>query len=86
MGPFWSIARHLPTLGAGIPCEPLSTGYAPCRNGASRLRFVSCMVHEADRLARDLGNRLPADYPISIGGETLGALTEKRAQLAMAGR
>ena len=29
MGPFWSIMRHLPTLGTGMPFDLLSMGYAP---------------------------------------------------------
>lgn len=79
MGPFLSLARHLPTLNAGMPCEPLSTGYAPCRTKASRLLFASCMVREANQLAHKLKGRLPADYPVAVGEATLNVLAEKRA-------
>ena len=82
MGPFLSLARHLPTLGVGMPCEPLSTGYAPCRTTAARLRFVSSMVGESNQLAQQLKDRLPADYPFAVGEAMMSTLTEKRAQYA----
>jgi len=82
MGPFLSLARHLPTLGVGMPCEPLSTGYAPCRTTAARLRFVSSMVGESNQLAQQLKDRLPADYPLAVGEAMMSTLTEKRAQYA----
>jgi hypothetical protein len=82
MGPFMSLARHLPTLGAGMPYEPLSTGYAPCHEDAAALKFIACMVREANVLARGLKDQLPADYPLSVGEETLNALSEKRAKQA----
>lgn len=82
LGPFWSLARHLPRLGAGIPCDPLVTGYSPCPGGLDRLNFLSCMVREADRLARNLKDRLPDDYPAAVGPFMLEALNEKRAAYA----
>ena len=82
MGPFLSLARHLPALGVGMPCEPLSTGYAPCRTTAARLRFVSSMVGESNQLAQQLKDRLPADYPFAVGEAMMSTLTEKRAQYA----
>ena len=82
MGPFLSLARHLPALGVGMPCEPLSTGYAPCRTTAARLRFVSSMVGESNQLAQQLKDRLPADYPLAVGEAMMSTLTEKRAQYA----
>lgn len=79
MGPFLSLARYLPTLNAGIPCEPLSTGYAPCRTKTSRLLFVSSMVRETNLLAHNLKSQLPSDYPLAVGEATLNALAEKLA-------
>jgi len=84
MGPFLSIARHLPKLGAGIPFEPLCTGYAPCLTGSYRLKFIMAMVREADQVARGLKDRLPGDYPLGLGEYTIGALGEKRAKYAVA--
>lgn len=79
LGPFWSLAKHLPKLGAGIPCEPLVIGYAPCSASADRARFIVCMVREAAALAKSLGERrLPSDYPLAVAEVTLGALNEKR--------
>jgi hypothetical protein len=80
LGPFWSLARHLPKLGAGIPCEPLVTGYAPCAGGAKRAQFIACMVREAAALARSLGERLPPDYPVAVAEMMLGNLEEKARQ------
>lgn len=79
LGPFWSLARHLPKIGAGIPCDPLVTGYAPCPGGLNRLNFLSAMVREADRLARNLKDRLPSDYPAAINQFMVEALNDKRA-------
>lgn len=82
LGPFLSLARHLPTLGVGMPCEPLSTGYAPCRTTAARLRFVSSMVAASNQLAQQLKGRLPADYPLAVGEAMLSILVDKRAPYA----
>lgn len=80
LGPFWSIARHLPTLGAGMPCEPLNTGYAPCGNGRDSLKYVICMVTEADRLARSVKGILPASYPLSLPEYMVGTLTRRQTE------
>ena len=85
LGPFVAIARHLPHLGAGIPCDPLSMGYAPCHSPGERVQFISSMVREADTLAHELKDRLPGDYPIGIGADTLAALGEQRRQYTAAG-
>jgi hypothetical protein len=69
-----------------MPCEPLCTGYGPCKTGFHRLKFITYMVREADQLARKLGNRLPADYPLALGDSTLSVLSEKRAQYARTAR
>jgi hypothetical protein len=79
LGPFLSLARHLPKLGAGVPFDPLVTGYGPCPSGLARIEFVSCMVREADRLAARLKDRLPDDYPVGLGQVMLSALNDKRS-------
>ncbi|GAB3765447.1 hypothetical protein GCM10028796_22740 [Ramlibacter monticola] len=79
LGPFLSLARHLPKLGAGVPFDPLVTGYGPCPSGVARIDFISCMVREADRLAVKLKARLPEDYPVGLGQVMLSALNDKRA-------
>jgi hypothetical protein len=79
LGPFLSLARHLPKLGAGIPFDPLVTGYGPCPSGPGRIEFLSCMVRETDRLAAKLKQRLPDDYPVGLGQMMLSALNDKRS-------
>ena len=79
LGPFLSLARHLPKLGAGVPFDPLVTGYGPCPSGLGRIEFLSCMVRETDRLAARLKDRLPDDYPVGLGQVMLSALNDKRA-------
>ncbi|MBI2320137.1 MAG: hypothetical protein HYU75_24835 [Betaproteobacteria bacterium] len=63
MGPFWSLARKLASVGAGMPFDPLSLGYTPCVSGEANSRFVARLLGEADKLEKQLGARLPADFP-----------------------
>ena len=86
LGPFLSLARHLPKLGAGVPFDPLVTGYGPCPSGPARIEFLMCMVREADRLAVKLKTRLPDDYPVGLGQVMLSALNDKRAAYAKPAR
>lgn len=82
LGPFLSLARHLPKLGAGVPFDPLVTGYAPCPSSLGRIDFLSCMVRETDQVAVKLKDRLPEDYPVGLGQVMLSALNDKRATYA----
>ena len=75
-GPLWSIGRHLPTLGVGLPFDPLGTGYAPGRDSVWNGQFVSHLLGEAARLEKKLGSKLPADFlpaspraPVPLCGE-----------------
>jgi hypothetical protein len=86
LGPFWSIARHLPTLSAGMPFDSLSTGYAPCDTNAGRLKFLLCMVGEASKVTRKLKGRFPQDYPLSLVEDTFSALSKKQTQYAAQAR
>lgn len=74
MGPVWSIARHLPTLRAGMPFDPLSMGYAPGRNRTHGLRLIMHIVREAEELEKKIAALLPGDFPSSTGQETLKAV------------
>jgi hypothetical protein len=74
LGPLWSIARHLPTLGAGMPFEPLATGYSPCQSGAASRRFIAAMAREAQAVEKSVAQKLPADYPFGMGDAVLAAL------------
>jgi rubrerythrin len=85
MGPFVSLARHLPTLGVGMPFDPLTTGYGPGQGSKHNLKFLACMVGEADKLAHKLKPHLPPDYPLGMGQETLAALSDLKARTQLAG-
>jgi len=82
MVPFWAIARHLPTLGSGMPFDPLTTGYSPCRTAGNNLKFLACMVRETDKVAHKLEAYLPKDYPLSLGKETFGTLSKMHTRYA----
>ncbi len=75
MGPLWSLARKLSGAGAGMPFDPLSLGYSPCVSAEANARFLVRMLGEADKLEKQLGARLPSDYPSGCCGETLTTLT-----------
>jgi hypothetical protein len=66
LGPMWSLARHLPALGAGLPFDHLSMGYAPGRDQRSCLHFYIALLQEIDRLTQALKRHLPSDYPIAV--------------------
>ena len=74
LGPLWSLGRHLPRLGAGMPFDPLGVGYAPGRTGRDSLRFVVRLLREADRLARSVEADLPPDYPLEADAELVAEL------------
>ncbi len=81
-GPLWSILLHLPKLGAGMPFDPLGAGYSPGRNPESALLFIRHMLDEADRLERQLADRLPGDFPTSICRDTIEVMAELLLQRA----
>lgn len=82
IGPFWSLARHLPTMGVGMPFDPLSMGYAPGQSGPHSLNLIERMLGEADRLTRELEGQLPGDFPVSVSRTTVEQLRAKRLQYA----
>ena len=81
-GPLWSILRHLPKLGVGMPFDPLGAGYSPGRNPESALLFIRHMLEEADLLERELADRLPDDFPISVCRDTIEVMAELSVQQA----
>lgn len=82
MGPFMVLAKYLPTIGAGMPFDPLSMGYAPGREGKHSLYVLSHMIMEAGQLERKLKNHLPEDYPF----ETTQASLEQISEISVATR
>jgi hypothetical protein len=79
LGPVWSLARHLPTIGGGIPFDALSMGSAPGRDAACGALFVTEMLGEAQALAARIPALLPSDYPADAAKDTLVALHEAGA-------
>jgi len=65
-GPLWSIGRHLPTRGVGLPFDPLGTGYASGRDSVWNRKFVLHLLGEAERLEKKLDSKLPAAFPAGV--------------------
>lgn len=76
LGPFWSLARHLPTLGSAMPFDALSMGYNPGRNIHTNLRFIKRILAEAQQLEQELGDLLPEDFPQSVCNDTSEQLND----------
>ena len=79
-GPLWSIGRHLPTLGVGLPFDPLGTGYASGRDSVWNRRFLLHLLGEAGRLEKKLDSKLPADFPAGVTEYTSAALRKEVQQ------
>lgn len=84
-GPLWSIGRHLPTLGVGLPFDPLGTGYASGRDAVWNRKFALHLLGEAERLEKQLESKLPPAFPAGITEYTSAAL-QKEVQRADAVR
>ena len=74
LGPFWSLARHLPSLGVGMPFDRLSMGYSPGCTKRANIRIVKHILAEADRMEEMLAAQLPEDLPRSTSVETAQVL------------
>jgi len=74
LGPVWTLARHLPQYGVGLPFDPLCNGYAPGASHVATLRIVERTLSEADRLTRTLEAHLPAEYPSATTRESIAVL------------
>ena len=76
LGPIYSLARHMPRYGLGMPFDPLSMGYAPGLDRLGVMRIVLHMLSEADQLARQIEAALPEDYPRDVCTDTIVALKD----------
>jgi len=85
-GPLISIGRHLPTLGVGLPFDPLGTGYASGRDSVWNRRFVLRLLGEAQRLEKKLDGKLPADFPAGVTEYTTDALRKDVQQSEVTAR
>jgi len=82
-GPLWSIGRHLPTLGVGLPFDPLGTGYACGADAVCNRKFVLHLLGEAERLEKELDSKLPPGFPAGVT-EYTSATLQKEVQQANA--
>jgi len=80
MGAFWSLARKLASLGAGMPFDPLALGCAPGVSRESNTRLLSRLLDETDKFEKRLGATLPSDYPVDCCRGTQSALTQLAAR------
>jgi hypothetical protein len=71
LGPVWTLARHLPEFGVGLPFDPLCSGYAPGASRVATLRIIERMLREADELTQKLTAHLPSEYPLHTAHESL---------------
>ena len=69
--PLWRLGRHLATMAAGLPFDPLSMGYAPGSDTDATLKFLRHLLEEAERHTTALRATLPADYPFNSNQKTL---------------
>jgi hypothetical protein len=76
LGPVWSLARHLPKLGGGMPFHPLSLRYTPRADTASNCLLAAEMLREAHVMAEKIGKALPADYPSEMKADVLHELEQ----------
>jgi len=84
-GPLFSIGRHLPTLGVGLPFDSLGTGYASGRDSVWNRKFILHLLGEAGRLQKKLHGTLPADFPASVTEYTSAALQKEVQQSEVTG-
>jgi hypothetical protein len=75
-GPLLFLGKHLAALGVGTPFDPLSMGYVLGVDRTAALRLLSHLVSEADRLAQQIRERLPGDFPFAQTQQTLSALEQ----------
>jgi photosystem II stability/assembly factor-like uncharacterized protein len=62
-GPIRTLGTHLAGLGAGLPFDPLSMGYAPGVDSDSTVRLLLRLLDETDAITQRLREQLPEDFP-----------------------
>jgi hypothetical protein len=72
--PLWRLGKHLATLGAGLPFDPLSMGYAPGADTNGTLELLRHLLDEAERTTIALRTSLPTNYSFGTNQDTLEAL------------
>lgn len=74
LGPVWTLARHLPEYGVGLPFDPLCSGYAPGANHVMTLRIIERTLSEADEVTQKLKAHLPEEYPVTAARDSVTQL------------
>jgi Ferritin-like len=74
VGPIWTLARHLPEYGVGLPFDPLCSGYAPGASDVGTLRIIERTLNEADEVTQKLRAHLPEEYPLSAARDSVAQL------------
>ena len=83
LGPIYSLARHMPRYGLGLPFDPLSMGYAPGLDRMGVMRIVLHMLNEGNQLADGLETNLPGDYPRDACTDAVAALQATYHELTL---
>ena len=83
VGAVWTLARHLPEYGVGLPFDPLCSGYAPGATQVATLRIIERTLSEADEVTQKLKAHLPAEYPLSAARD---AVTQLKAEIQQKSR
>ncbi|MBV8525978.1 MAG: hypothetical protein JOY71_28350 [Acetobacteraceae bacterium] len=73
-GPLKTVGQSLPTLGVGLPFDPLGTGYAPGLEPARNRRFIMHLLAEADQLEKRIEHELTSDFPAGVSAQTAAVL------------
>ncbi|MGB3277742.1 MAG: ferritin-like domain-containing protein [Pseudorhodobacter sp.] len=71
----WPIATQMPSLGSGLPFDPLSMGYALGSNPDHSKRLIKCFARETQEFARSIEHRLPSDYDPDATSELITYLS-----------
>jgi hypothetical protein len=71
MGPFWVLVRFLPSRGAGMPFDQLSTGYSTGLDQRQNEKFIAALVSEIEIWESRLKNDLPSDYSSGIAKQAV---------------
>jgi hypothetical protein len=72
--PLWALGKHLATLAAGLPFDPLSMGYAPGAETDATIGILRHLLGEAEQRTIALRANLPTDYPLTTNQQTLDRL------------
>jgi hypothetical protein len=74
VGVMLPLARHLGEMGATLPFDALSMGYAPGTDASRSRVAILRLVREAQAVARSLGPNLPDDFPWETYEDTIAAI------------